>query len=184
MPVGVLLSTVRNWLRADQIRWLSPTLRKKYFFLFRFALEWGAFPPDFDFTNVVPGYKRNDSHDTNNYRYFMLIDTLCRVLGRLVARGLIDCIIEFVRYSCMGFVPGYGIDDVVAALRRMQENFGYAAMVVLGAIQLDFKQAFHSLEHKAILLALEAWGLTGKLGALVLWLLCVVLQVLHPLCLR
>ncbi len=60
----------------------------------------------------------------------------------------------------------------------MQEDLGFASEIIFGALQLDFKKAFDSLEHIAIALALRAWGFHGKLGRLALQLLCAIFQVI------
>lgn len=108
----------------------------------------------------------------------MLYDTFGRIVGRLVAHRITECIIEWLRASCMGFVPVFGIEDIVGALRRMQETMGYAMGLVFGAGKVDFSKAFDSLEHQAIYLALKAWGFQGKLGKLVLRVLCVIFRVM------
>ena len=161
-----------------KLAWLIPKLKSRIEQLMQYALDYGELPVEFDFTEVVPGFKEEgDSADTQGYRYFMMIDIVCRVLGRLVAARLAECMLAWVRESCMGFIAGFSIDDVVGILRRMQEDLGFAAKVLFGALQLDFYKAFDSLLHGAIAHALRAWGFVGKLGRLTLRLLTVIFTV-------
>jgi len=97
------------------------------------ALEHGQFPSKFDFVDIVPAHKRGEPDQTGQYRFFALIDSLSRVLGRLVAQRLAECLEGWLRESCMGFVANFAIEDVIHVLRRMQEDIGYVSEVVFGA---------------------------------------------------
>ena len=75
-PTGIGYELIR-------IAWRTPILKARLSALMQRALKEGDLPVEYDYTAVIPGFKRGDPAAANNYRYLMMVNTLARVLGRL-----------------------------------------------------------------------------------------------------
>ena len=107
--------TIRAPLREQNPNRVLNPLRK-----FHPGLQWVTDPCNkfltegkgSDFTaDIVPGFKKGDPADPENYRYFALSCTLEKIVRRVIAERIYQVISAELPESFFGFVKGKGTQD-------------------------------------------------------------------------
>ena len=132
--------------------------------LFNLSFSLGKFPSNWKLANVVPIYKKGDTHDTSNYRPVSLLCGLSKVAEQVVAKRLRA---HLERYNILnpmqsGFRPGHSTQTQLAALLH-----DITAAIDSGkkvrACFLDISKAFDRVSHKGLLIILESIGVSSTI---------------------
>ncbi|KAH8604489.1 putative Reverse transcriptase (RNA dependent DNA polymerase) [Trypanosoma vivax] len=117
---------------------------------------------------IVPLLKANGpASRTASFRPVTLTSTLCRLMERIVARRVRDCIEDKLQPQQAGFRPGRSTLDtlmqVTSAVRRRKDGEKTAAMFI------DYARGFDSVDHGCIVKELLSFGVERHLVA---WIAC------------
>ena len=128
--------------------------------LFNYCLVEGQFIDKWRFADVISLYKKGDTADPENYRLVALLDTLYKIMSRIVTKRILDHAEARMRATQFGFREKQGCADALLAIRIILERVARVAEFDVTLLFLDWKKAFDSVTREAALLALENWGYT------------------------
>ena len=148
--------------------------------LFNFYFVEGQFIDRWRFAEVISLYKKGDATDPENYRLVALLGTLYKIMSRIVTKRILDHAESRMRATQFGFREKQGRADALLAIRIILERVARVSEFDATLLFLDWKKAFDSVAREAALLALENWGIPGKLRKLVSSMLESEFEVIGP----
>ena len=135
--------------------------------LYNHSWEHGTIPQEWAEAIVVSIYKgKGDDTDPSNYRPIALLNTVYKIYATMLQRRLAGNIESRLRPTQYGFRAGKGTRQPLFILRRAME-WSLMTTTPLYILSLDWRQAFDSLDHTAMLEALSRFGLSDKMIAAV-----------------
>ena len=123
-----------------------------------------GFPLEWRDCTVVPIFKKGDKHDPNNYRGIALINTLLKVLTKVIAARLqvVCCEMKLIRREQVGFIRGEeGIAQAACLLEACQRRSIRGQDTVL--CFLDLRKAYDLVPHDRLIFKLRKFGLGSKM---------------------
>ena len=123
-----------------------------------------GFPSEWKDCTVVPIFKKGDKLDPNNYRGIALINTLLKVLTKVIAARLQDicCSHNLLRREQTGFIKGEeGVSQVACLLESCQRRKIRGKNTLL--CFLDLRKAYDLVPHERLILKLKRLGLGSKM---------------------
>ena len=133
--------------------------------LYNHSWTHGTIPQDWADAIVVSIYKgKGDDTNPDNYRPISLLNTIYKIYAALLQRRLAGKIEHKLRNTQFGFRPGKGTRQPLFILRRAME-WSLMTSTPLHILSLDWRQAFDSLDHTAMLHALKRFGLSANMLA-------------------
>ena len=152
--------SIDNRLLKELARPLSAPLTD----LFNFSLSKGKVPNLWKQANVTPVFKKNDPTDVSNYRPISLLNTLGKVLEKIVHKHVYNFLNDHHVITSLqsGFVPG---DSTVNQLVDIYNTFCQALDEgkEVRAIFCDISKAFDRVWHKGLVYKLHSVGISGSL---------------------
>lgn len=143
---------------------LSVPLAKPLAELFNFSLRTGKVPKSWKEANITPVHKKDDPSLVSNYRPISLLNTLGKVLEKIVHKHLFNYCRDnnLITTFQSGFVPG---DSTVNQLTDLYNTFCKALDEgkEVRAIFCDISKAFDRVWHRGLLYKLRRAGITGSL---------------------
>lgn len=131
--------------------------------VFNEIIETGEFPECLKIARVVPIYKSGDSANTNNYRPISVLSIMSKLLEQMLASRLSDFLFgnNLIYERQYGFRTGCStltatcemVDEIYSSLDKRKFS---------GALFLDLKKAFDTINHVLLLRKLECYGIRGK----------------------
>ena len=119
-------------------------------------------PKEWSDAYVVTIYKgKGDSSNPACYRPISLLNTLYKVYASLLQQRLSTQYDDRLRNTQYGFRSNRGTDDPLFILRRAQD-YSAKTGTPFHLLFLDWKQAFDSIDHSAMLTALRRTGMHPK----------------------
>lgn len=122
----------------------------------------GEFPACLKIARVVPIFKSGDPADANNYRPISVLSMMSKLLEKMIASRLSDFLFtnNLIYEKQYGFRTGCStltatcemVDEIYGILDRRQFS---------GALFLDLKKAFDTINHDLLLQKLECYGIRG-----------------------
>ena len=132
--------------------------------LFNYSLAQGKVPDLWKQANVTPIYKKDDPSDVSNYRPISLLNTLGKVLEKIVHKHVFNFFRDYniITSFQSGFIPG---DSTVNQLTDIYNTFCKALDEgkEVRAIFCDISKAFDRVWHKGLLFKLNSVGICGSL---------------------
>ena len=116
---------------------------------------------------MVPGYKKGDPTNTENYRYFALSWTLSKVARRGLAETIYQYIKDEIPHNYFGFAKNRGTNDASHMIRRVVEQFLWSRNLHLYIPSLDFYKAYDRIFTEVVRSVLNARGFEGPVYQLV-----------------
>ena len=152
--------SIDNRLLKEFARPLSAPLTD----LFNFSLSTGKVPSLWKQANVTPVFKKNDPSDVSNYRPISLLNTIGKVLEKIIHKYIYNFLKEHQVITTLqsGFIPG---DSTVNQLVDIYNTFCQALDdgKEVRAIFCDISKAFDRVWHKGLLFKLHSVGISGSL---------------------
>ena len=132
--------------------------------LFNFSLATGKVPSLWKQAHVTPIFKKNDPPDVANYRPISLLNTIGKVLEKIVHKYVFNFLNDHHAITTLqsGFIPG---DSTVNQLVDIYNTFCQAlgAGKEVRAIFCDISKAFDRVWYKGLLFKLNSVGISGSL---------------------
>ena len=131
--------------------------------IFNKSLETGVFPERMKTAKVVPLYKSKSKYLTTNYRPISLLITISKILEKVMYTRVYSFLTSTSQlYSSQyGFRKNHACEHAVGELIAKITK-GIEQGKLTASVFLDLSKAFDSLEHDAILLKLEKYGIRGS----------------------
>lgn len=123
-----------------------------------------GFPLEWRDCTVVPIYKKGDHLDPNNYRGIALINTLLKVLTKILAARLQTVCTSFnlLKREQIGFIKNEeGVSQAACLLECCQRRKIKKENTILGF--LDLKKAYDMVPHNKLFYKLKKFGLGNKM---------------------
>ena len=132
--------------------------------LFNFSLRTGQVPSSWKEAHVTPIHKKNDPSDVSNYRPISLLNTMGKVLEKIVHKHVFNYFQDnnILTVLQSGFVPG---DSTVNQLPDLYNTFCKSLddSKEVRAVFCDISKAFDRVWHRGLLYKLRRAGITGSL---------------------
>ena len=130
--------------------------------LFKTSTTTGNIPTQWCTHCIIPIFKSGDKTQVNNYRPISLLCILSKVLERIVYNCIMNFINNIFTTHQFGFLPGRSA--LQQLILYIDELFnGKIKSTGVDVIYMDFKKAFDSVSHNALLSKLQGFGITGNL---------------------
>ena len=141
---------------------LKPYLTEPLSTLFNESMLCGTFPSAMKTAKVVPLFKSKSREETTNYRPISLLLTISKLLEKAMYTRVYSFLTstDQLYVSQYGFRKKHGCDHAVGELIANISK-GIEQGKLTASIFLDLSKAFDSLEHKAIFMKMERYGLRG-----------------------
>ena len=134
---------------------LSPILTR----IFQFSLDTGEVPQDKRDANIVPLYKKGDTHLAANYRPDSLTSITCKLLEHIVHSSIMK---HFDQQNILcdnqhGFRKRRSCESqLIINIDRIAKYFSNGTQIDI--ILLDFEKAFDKVPHSRLLYKLQFYG--------------------------
>ena len=131
--------------------------------IFNRSLETGVFPELMKTAKVIPLFKNKSCQETTNYRPIGLLITISKILEKAMYSRVYSFLTTTHQlYSSQyGFRKQHACEHTVGKLLAKISK-GIEQNKLTAAIFLDLSKAFDSLEHEAIFLKMERYGIRGS----------------------
>uniref|UniRef100_A0A1B0CKX3 Reverse transcriptase domain-containing protein n=2 Tax=Lutzomyia longipalpis TaxID=7200 RepID=A0A1B0CKX3_LUTLO len=151
---------------AELVKYGGDELHKRIYGLIRKIWVTGKMPDDWNVAVIVPIYKKGDRLDCANYRGISLLDTVYKVLSRIILNRLAPCAEELVGEYQAGFRPGRSTTDQLFSVRQVLEKF-WRRGFTMHQLFIDFRQAYDTIERSSLWRALRDMEIPSKLISLI-----------------
>ena len=115
---------------------------------------------DWKHAEDIPLYKEGTRDDIDNYRPISILPVVSKILERAAQQQLVDYLESrglFCRYQC-GFLRKYSTQSAITFLRdSIRRNMDAGQLT--GAIFIEFRKAFDTIDHKILLDKLQLFGI-------------------------
>jgi hypothetical protein len=130
--------------------------------VFNLSLSSGTFPKKLKQCRVVPILKSGDSLECDNFRPISLLNTISKLLEKIVAKKLIYHLEsnDLIYANQYGFLPNRSTEQNLMQIIKYVSNALNDGMYCVG-IFLDLKKAFDVCSHTILLKKLRKMGING-----------------------
>ena len=130
--------------------------------LFISSITTGNIPTEWCTHCIIPIHKSGNKTLVNNYRPISLLCILSKVLERVVYNRIMSFINNTFTTHQFGFLPGRSaLQQLILFTEKLFD--GKRNSTAVDVIYMDFKKAFDSVSHNALLSKLQALGIAGNL---------------------
>ena len=155
-------ATGLDGINVRALKFGSPILSFYLTHLFNLSLSTGTVPLCWKKKRVTPVFKKGDSDDVNNYRPISILPITMKVFEKVVHSQVSDFLdaSDLLSRSQSGFRNRYSTDTAVICVSDfILEELGKGKYV--GAVLVDLKKAFDTVDHKILLKKLFCYGFRG-----------------------
>ncbi len=142
-------------------------IAKPLFLIFRMSLNTGVLPTEWKEANITPIFKNKGSkHETTNYRPVSLTSVVCKIMEKLIRKGIVHHMKSNKLFSSFqhGFLEGRScLTNLLTTLDEWTRILEDKAS--LDCIYLDFMKAFDTVPHQRLLKKLHGYQIKGKVHA-------------------
>lgn len=136
--------------------------------VFNEMLETGNFPQCLKIAKVIPVYKSGDTKDPSNYRPISCLSVLDKIIEKLLVIRIMDYAnhLKIIYEHQYGFQKAKStlhatcdlVEDIYDSLDRREID---------GAVFIDLKKAFDTIDHQLLLEKLSSYGFRGVARSLI-----------------
>lgn len=127
------------------------------------SLKTGVVPTAWKAAKVSPVFKAGDHEDTNNYRPISVLSVVSKIVERYVHGVLYDYLnnLKLITACQSGFRKFH---STATALLKIYDQFlkGFDSGKFVGAVFIDLRKAFDTVDHDILLHKLESYGIVGE----------------------
>ena len=144
------------------LRYCASSLLIPICHLFTSSIITGYIPSQWCIHCIIPIYKSGDKSSVKNYRPISLLCILSKVLERIIYNRMMSFLSNHFTIHQFGFLPGRSALQQLILFTEKLFN-GKCNNTAVDVIYMDFKKAFDSVSHNALLCKLQSLGITGAL---------------------
>ena len=127
--------------------------------LFKSSISTGRIPSQWRTHCIIPIHKCGDKILVTNYHPISLVCTLSKVLERIIYNHIMTFVMSSFTSYQFGFLPKRSaLQQLILFTEKLLDDKNE-----VDVIYMDFKKAFDSVSHNALLSKLHTWGIYGKL---------------------
>ena len=152
-------ATGLDGINVRALKFGSPIISFYLSHLFNLSLSTGTVPSCWKKKRVTPVFKKGDSDDVNNYRPISILPITMKIFEKVVHSQVSDFLdsSNILSQSQSGFRNKYSTDTAVICVSDfILEELGKGKYV--GAVLVDLKKAFDTVDHKILLKKLFCCG--------------------------
>ena len=156
-------ATGSDQIPAKIIKDIAHEIAAPLTFLINRSLQTGIFPTAEKIAKINPVYKSGDHADIDNYRPISVLNILSKVVERVAYNQLSDYLESnnLLNENQFGFRRKRSTRDAVTKFTdHTRENMDKSK--VTGALFMDLRKAFDTVNHGCLLSKLPYYGITGK----------------------
>ena len=156
-------STGSNSIPAQILKISNQIICKPLTCLINLSFSNGIYPDLLKTSNVIPVFKRGERQDYKNYQPISLISGLSKLMDKIVHPRLHS----FLEKNSLLFEQQYGFRN------KLSTNHGHIDImskiqtacdkgIFACSVNVDFKKAFHTVNHEFLLNKLNHYGIRGS----------------------
>ena len=127
----------------------------------------GTFPKCLKQANVVPLYKKKARTDPTNYRPVSLLNSLSKVIEKVIYRRIYQFMDDKLCWNQFGFRPNHSTTDLmIFTIENICRQLNHSGFSI--PLYFDLGKAFDTLPHSTLLRKLEYYGIRGVANDLML----------------
>ncbi|CAB3996609.1 Hypothetical predicted protein [Paramuricea clavata] len=146
-------------LLRDSAYIIAPYLTK----IFNLSLRCGSFPDIWKKGRVTPIFKSGDPTSSNNYRPITILQTLSKLLERIVHHQVYNYLQEHKLLASQQFGFRSKLSTTIALAHfteQILDNLDHRK--ITGAVSIDLRKAFDTVDHTILLEKLKTIGFTSS----------------------
>jgi len=151
---------------AELIKAAGHTLWTRLHQIITSVWEKEELPEDWLVGLLVPIHKKGSKTDCKNYRGICLLNASYKILANILYSRLVIYAEEIIGDYQSGFRPGRSTIDQIFTIRQIMEK-AWEFNISIHQLFVDFKQAYDSIDRKALFEILEEFGIPAKLIRLI-----------------
>lgn len=132
--------------------------------LFNRSIATGRIPREWKWANITPIYKKGDKRVALNYRPVSLTSVTCKLLEKVIRRGIVDHMTrhEMISKQQFGFLAGR---STLLQLLIVLEHWTRALEEgdEVDVVFMDFRKAFDKVPHRRLGNVLRHYGISGNI---------------------
>jgi exonuclease III len=153
---------ITNEMLKHGLPYMLPSVLK----LFNMILRTGIYPEAWAIGMITPLHKDGSPRDCNNYRGITINSCLGKLFCQIVNERLVTHLEEkkVLANNQIGFRKGYSTRDHIFVIKTLVDKYikSKSKCNRIYACFVDFKKAFDSVWHDALLLKLQQCGISGS----------------------
>ena len=148
--------------------------------LINLSIVQGDFPSELKLAKVLPIYKSEEEHFTQNYRPISVLPYFSTIYERVIYNHLMQCINsnDIMYDKQFGFRKGHSTSHAIITLVEKVSKALDTGKIVVG-VYLDIRKAFDCVRHSTLLDNLHKIGIRGNLFCLIKYSLMSRTQYVH-----
>ncbi|KAH8616300.1 putative Reverse transcriptase (RNA dependent DNA polymerase) [Trypanosoma vivax] len=151
-------------IHCEELKQLGRVSRRCILCLFNYNLCAGQVPAKWRTSNTVPVLKPNTpANSMTSFRPVTLTSTLCKLMARIVARRVRDCIEDMLQPQQAEFGPARSTPNTLMHVTRTARRRN--GVEKTAAVFIDHARAFDSVDHGCIAKELLSFGVGKHLVA-------------------
>ena len=148
-------------VRAEHFKCMKDYVSKPLAEIFTDILDSGVVPEQWLESNTILIHKKGPRDVLGNFRPICLLSLVLKVFSRIVLNRMQRTLTLNTRREQAGFRAGYSTTDHIHVINQLTERCREYRLP-LTLLFIDFKKAFDTVEHQAVLNALITFGISPR----------------------